>query len=206
MQQIRNILMVPAFALSLLGCLVDDETPVAEATDDGELQEIRDDSDHPPAQEVQSASSEPLSLKDSVRQMEASRSDAATRAAPPAIPSHERRVIELEQEGEQPIGVLSPAWTCSSGYACYFDGLNGVEGPRPTFGARSCGDYNLGARTPPQNDMASSVWNRRSTWNHLYNWDGVSRWIYLGSIAPGAKGNLSASINNIVDGVIVDCP
>lgn len=141
-----------------------------------------------------------------VASSEASKSDAADGSAPPAILSHERQVIELERGGSGPVGKLSPAWTCSSGYTCYFDGFNGVEGPRPSFGTRSCGFYNLGVRAPAQNDMASSVWNRRSTWNDLYNWDGVSSWIYLGSIAPSAQGNLPASVNNIVDAVGVVCP
>jgi hypothetical protein len=111
--------------------------------------------------------------------------------------NHYRRDLRM-----QPAWVTIRDWDCSPGYSCYYDGRNGT-GWR--WVAPSCGWFDLGRMRPPFNDRISSIWNRGGGAIDLYNWDGRSRWIYLGTVPIGARGNLPPQIDNIVDAVRIAC-
>ena len=94
------------------------------------------------------------------------------------------------------------SWECSSGYSCYYDGHYGVN---RIWVAPSCGWFNLGAMNPPLNDRISSIRNLGGGDIDLYNWDGVSRWIYLTTVPVGYRAELWNAWDNVVDAVSIHC-
>ncbi len=58
--------------------------------------------------------------------------------------------------------------------------------------------------SPPKNDRISSIRNRGGAID-LYNWDGVSKWVYLITVPVGYQAELWNAYDNAVDAVSIRC-
>lgn len=98
------------------------------------------------------------------------------------------------------------AWDCPSQHICIFSERDGLGNMKAFF---FCGFVDLGLIDYPGggkwNDKTSSVYNNQTpnTTSILYNWNGVNNWIQVTTIGAGVKRNMSASTNDIVDGIKV---
>jgi hypothetical protein len=106
-------------------------------------------------------------------------------------------------------GTVSPmsAWSCSYLYLCLYSEDGGLGYRLSLY---YCGFVDLGTINFPGggkwNDKASSAYNHQSpnATSYFYNWDGVYRWVQVGSLQPGwIESFVVAGINDIIDGVHV---
>lgn len=110
---------------------------------------------------------------------------------------HQPRPITLVADAGQ-----STTWACSAGSSCYADGRGGTGAH---WTASGCGFQNLRLAHPVFTHRITSIWNRGSHEVDLYRWNGTDRWIYLGTVAAGARGDLPSTLDNATDAVDVRC-